>query len=385
MVSGNRVPQVALEAIEAAFEDPSSPAFQTNLVTAIGAALPGTLVSLTVRDRKTGTLSSGALAGADEGVIEPYLSHFDGVNPYVPVILDGPVGVPIDGESVMPFSVLRTTEFYNDWAAGLGYVETGTAIVVRMGEGRIATLAINSAYDQRSTVLHPSLTLLQSLVAPFSRAMSGDLRGLVRLPELKFIDILPQPSFVLDLGGAFLHHNERGRDILISATLLRLSRNGQIVLHDTAAQTQLEAVLMDMARRRFLATADPILAHAAEGGHRYLLKLFPFSAPRIGEGTVRGGYAFTNLRVLLTVTDLQALPEVSAALLLKVFRLSRAEAAVVVGLTRGSSLEEYAAANGVSVLTARNQLRSAAQKMGVSRQAEVVALVTRLANVTESL
>ena len=60
------------------------------------------------------------------------------------------------------------------------------------------------------------------------------------------------------------------------------------------------------------------------------------------------------------------------------FRLGPAEADIAVQLTRGSDIQEIAIARGVTINTIRTQLASAMVKVGVRRQAELVAAVAGL-------
>jgi DNA-binding CsgD family transcriptional regulator len=60
------------------------------------------------------------------------------------------------------------------------------------------------------------------------------------------------------------------------------------------------------------------------------------------------------------------------------FNLSEAETQVVGAIASGQSVSEFARRRGVSVNTARNQLRSAMLKAGVSRQVQLAPLLDQL-------
>lgn len=63
----------------------------------------------------------------------------------------------------------------------------------------------------------------------------------------------------------------------------------------------------------------------------------------------------------------------------RTYRLAPSEADIVTRLAFGADLPEIAASRGVSVNTVRSQLVGAKVKMGVHRQPEIVAAVSRLA------
>jgi DNA-binding CsgD family transcriptional regulator len=59
--------------------------------------------------------------------------------------------------------------------------------------------------------------------------------------------------------------------------------------------------------------------------------------------------------------------------------LTKAEAKLAARLACGETIEDIAEEHGVSISTARVQLKSIFTKTGSSRQAELVSLLTRLA------
>jgi DNA-binding NarL/FixJ family response regulator len=60
------------------------------------------------------------------------------------------------------------------------------------------------------------------------------------------------------------------------------------------------------------------------------------------------------------------------------YGLTAAEVGIALGLARGLCIEQIAEERATSLWTVRTQLRSACAKLGVSRQAELVAKLTRL-------
>jgi len=82
--------------------------------------------------------------------------------------------------------------------------------------------------------------------------------------------------------------------------------------------------------------------------------------------------------VLLAMDELirsQAIPD---RWLSQMFGLTRTEASVTNWLVSGRSIDEYAQHRGVSLETARSQLKAVLSKTGMSRQAQLVAALARL-------
>lgn len=81
---------------------------------------------------------------------------------------------------------------------------------------------------------------------------------------------------------------------------------------------------------------------------------------------------------VLMLLDLETAPEGDSFALRQIFGLSPAEARLALSLGSGETLAEAAEAYGVSVATARAQLKAIFQKTGVRRQAGLVLLISRL-------
>lgn len=83
-------------------------------------------------------------------------------------------------------------------------------------------------------------------------------------------------------------------------------------------------------------------------------------------------------RVLVAVRESGQKSEAFVGRVRGMFRLAPAEADIAVQLATGSDLPEIAAARGVTINTVRTQIASAMIKVGVRRQAELVAAIAGL-------
>lgn len=79
--------------------------------------------------------------------------------------------------------------------------------------------------------------------------------------------------------------------------------------------------------------------------------------------------------VMLAITQARAIGDIPADALTRLFGLTRAEASLVGAMVTGSTVEEYAQHRGISVGTARGQLKQVQSKTGARRQSELVRLV----------
>jgi DNA-binding CsgD family transcriptional regulator len=87
---------------------------------------------------------------------------------------------------------------------------------------------------------------------------------------------------------------------------------------------------------------------------------------------------FAPCQAILVFVDLDAQPQTSENVLRQCFRLSGAEARLAKKLATGKTVDAAAEELGISRDTARHELKSVFAKLGVHRQAELVALIGRL-------
>ncbi len=88
--------------------------------------------------------------------------------------------------------------------------------------------------------------------------------------------------------------------------------------------------------------------------------------------------ALSERRAAVWILDVEAPLLPDEDMLAALFRLSRAEARLAIGLLKGLSAAECAEQIGVGVATIRSQLHSIFSKTGVRRQGQLVALLSRV-------
>jgi DNA-binding CsgD family transcriptional regulator len=92
------------------------------------------------------------------------------------------------------------------------------------------------------------------------------------------------------------------------------------------------------------------------------------------------GFASPASLVLL-ILDVYRTGRDPAAVFKRLFGLAPAEARAAVAFCQGETLRDYAERHGMGYETARKQLQSVQDKVGVRRQAELMRLLTRISSV----
>lgn len=177
---------------------------------------------------------------------------------------------------------------------------------------------------------------------------------------LATLEAVKAAAFILNTDGRVIGLSARGADIAERGEGLRLS-GGRLKLEDTAAREALEAWLSGLG----MGTAPPLSLFTGNA----MLDLQPLPEERGGLGT--GPAALAILREA-------AAPEERRSLIRTRYNLTPAEAEIALALARGLSVPDIAGARGVSLPTVRSQLQAVYAKLGVRRQAELVARLKHL-------
>lgn len=182
---------------------------------------------------------------------------------------------------------------------------------------------------------------------------------LSRQGALGALDVVGAGLFLLN-SGRVLHANDAARRLLAEGFFLL--RHDRLSCAESAEDRRLVAFLRDgMARIR----SEPLLLRQHERGLAYLVSIHELFPQYTGSVVRRSGHQAVSV-VELNVPASIAFDEV--ALFCTAHGVSLAEAMAVHASLNSVPLAELAEAKGISLATARQQLKSALAKMGLDSQ-----------------
>lgn len=165
-------------------------------------------------------------------------------------------------------------------------------------------------------------------------------------------------------------HDRPGRQVFANVALHRLAEEGDgltrapggaVLPSDPGALRLLQRALAAAAA----GTPMELPVPRRSGASPYLVRCTPVPG--------RSGW------IVLRVADTAARRAPSPAVLRSAYGMTQAEALLAVALCRGASLGDFAAERGISIHTARTQLRALLSKTRTERQADLVGLLSGLA------
>jgi DNA-binding CsgD family transcriptional regulator/PAS domain-containing protein len=289
--------------------------------------------------------------------VERYEEHFSSRNDWVNLGKHKVAGgVVLLGEQICPQAEFERCEYYNDFLKRFHVAHLMAAVLRGTPEQFTAVSILGS--KRRGTFTGAEVTLLEQILP--------HLRQAVRIRErlapagvghdVALADTFAEGLLILDDQGGVLEANSAARRILGASGVVDLRRDG---LHFRTPS--LEARL----RRLIRSVTAPFRLGRPTAGGTLLVTRAPCGGLAVPPGRAA---AFAWVR------DLNTAPASGAQWLSACFGLSPAEGRLVASLSDGCSRREATDAIGVTSHTARSQLKSALDKMGVHRQADLVRL-----------
>ena len=181
------------------------------------------------------------------------------------------------------------------------------------------------------------------------------------------------------VGRAALVLDATGRVIASNCLVEEMASRGELTIaqgrlraSDAPSDRRLQDLVVRITALRV--SAAPVLAPvfvARRAGRPLMVEVFPATGPL--------GDVFRGIAALVIITDLDPRQRPQADLIREAFGLTSAEARLASRLAGGEDVRTVADQTGVSYETARTQLRAVFAKTGVSRQAELAALMAPIA------
>lgn len=291
-----------------------------------------------------------------------YVSHFQSMDPMLPIGLQRPRGAWVDSGADIATKVWRAGPYYADLMRPLRIEHTFTLSLANDAQ-HIASVSLHFDHQADGARLAQELEpLRESLIAAFRARVRAAQAEWHRLDLLLSSDT--EGWLLIDPALRVRHVGEAASRLLCGDAALHLADGRLQPRHALLACCLTQAVARAQAER------TPQTLHCAAGWGR-VLRLVLTPAPE----HLRLFHApLLLLRVQLL--DAARLPEVDA--LRSVYGLTAAEARLVRELVAGHSTDDCACLFAVSRNTLRNQLASVFRKMGCTRQSEVVRLAALL-------
>ena len=347
------------------------PAALQSIMEAVGAVGAG----YCVWNRQTGRAEQLSLLGPLVDTGAQYVSYYQALDPHLAMVEAAPPGSWVRLSESLPRTVLRSSEWYNDFLLKAGIDD---AISVRLFDSgsRSVMFGMSLKLDQ-APLGAADIAALQELLGPLGKAarlhaelLSLGWRSSVALQAL---DQLAAGVIVTDGAGRVIELNRAAERIMRRGDGL-ITRNGTLGALGVCDSDKLAKLIAAAAEPRDAPAMGRIRIRRRDGRPPYILTVAPLGA----ELAVQERPLATIL-----VADPDALFP-SESDLAQLFGLSPAESRLAAALMTGKKLSEIAIASGVRITTLRTQLSSILHKVGVDRQADLMRVLSSIPGIRSS-
>ena len=283
-------------------------------------------------------------------------------------------GAVVDGDELVVRSDLRDTEYYNDFARPNGLTRVLVGILAK--DGPFASVISLIRDEEAGEHGAGERRLLNALMPHLTRAVQIHRRlipvSVLDGAAVDVLDCLASGVAVLDGGGRTIFLNR-------AAERLLRKRDGLYVEHGclAAALPQERDALRALIAQAAQTTAGTSLRSggALPISRPSMARPFNVLVTPLGRRHTSMHGPAAAVAVFMSDPEERAFSEIGA--LVRLFRLTPAEARLAAGIATGAPLNDVADALGIGRETARTQLRSVFAKTGTTRQAELVRIITR--------
>lgn len=302
--------------------------------------------------------------GFDPTAMQSYHDHYHRTDPWIAAGMTLPLGMGVNVERLVPRDMYLESEFYRDFMRDHGDATQLMGVMFATGNSRYSLTFMRvggqadfeEAQERRFARWSPHLRRAFATRERLDRQRRGVDDPVAMGADADVVHVL----VTSDLSVCWMSRED------LDAT------PGVVVRHRPAGRPRLEALSSSTQHMLLRTVAEatgrgPRLSGAVRLGEDFILiDPYPWNVGR-------------DALALIHLPDRRAVEARAVERATGLFGLTAAEAGLCRRLMRGDTIERHADALGLSAWTVRTHLRNVFGKTGTGRQAELVALLHRLA------
>ncbi|MEW5688351.1 MAG: helix-turn-helix transcriptional regulator [Pseudomonadota bacterium] len=354
------------------------PALWVGVMERLSDAVGGLRGCLTRIDTATGAGVDAILFRSDPTWVDAYAEHFGSCNVFHATNGATPAGhewrpAVLTDEDCVSREDYGASEYYNDF---MRPQDVDRALFIRLGRSGTVASTINIGRRTGEAFEQADLAFAARLQPHMIRAYEIGRRLAANLDVTRSLSARLEQSahalFLVEADGGLQFANPAAEHLLRRGCGLTVINRRLTPLRPDAAR-QFELLVGRAANRGAGRRGGTMALEPPSGGPAMILRTAPLP---LDLGPVYRAAA----PVLVSVTDLEIDVPPPSAELSDLFGLTPAEVRLAAAMFEGQTLAEAAEDFGLSINTVRYQLARIFDKTGVSRQAELVKLMMRLAS-----
>jgi DNA-binding CsgD family transcriptional regulator/PAS domain-containing protein len=297
-----------------------------------------------------------------------YRDYFFAADPWATAVIGIGVGDAVILSDLLPDAELAGTEFYQDWLTPHD-IHDCLGGTVRLETGGVGIVGVQRA-RRMTPFADRDRPLMRMVLSHYAAAidLTHRLAALRRGQSLAFdaMDSLSAALLIVDRTGRIVVANRTAEALLQKGDSLIL-RNGRLAARNGGAEQRLHKAIESAvlaARGRVSAPPGLVMLPRAEGNPLSLM-VCPLPPEAMGTGS-------SEPMAMIFLSDPDGAADRWPEALARAYRLTPAEARLAGALLRGEHLRDYAEQAGITINTARSQLRSVLSKTDCARQSDFI-------------
>jgi DNA-binding CsgD family transcriptional regulator/PAS domain-containing protein len=365
--------------VEAIYEAGLDPKKWDAFLVRLSRSLNGVWIALHCHDH-VANINVGMLSQHyDPDYAATYRRDYARINPWSRAARVAAVGRAQTSEELVDPRILRKSQFYNEWVRPQEDIGTGAGITLFRDAQRFVRLSANLRFRDAERMQGDLVALLNMLAPHLHRSLTlaRRLRGRHFGADLiGVLDGLPDAVFLLDSRGRVLHANARAECLRGEGDFFGYDRAGRLVLNDPVADNAVSRALRAIAKSEYMDLPGLIIARGSRSGATAEATVAPIpSRWDSDDSDLRSWFQHEGPVAIVCLGRSGARHTPDPGNLSLRFDLTPAEAAISLALCDGETLRGHAERRGISIHTARKQLKSVFEKTGTGRQSQLVALL----------
>jgi len=351
-----------------------------NVLDILSASLPECLILVSGDDLVKRTNLVFAQRGLQAAAASTYIGTYASINPWLAGQGEMAPYQVFHDEQLVPRDIAQASRFSKEWLTKQGDYGAGTGMVLLREGTRQLTIDIRYSPADRTGLRERVAAILGEAASHFRRAFEISARSRLSAGPGYLDSVVEDLPFTV----FFVSEDMRIQYNNFQAESLRRHNHGPFTSADgilRAMDPDTDAALRQLVQRTVASKRSPtsvMQISRPDDEERYFA--IARLAGRSGQPyQLHDAILDPGPLVMLVVHGSSEMASLPTDLLWRAFSFTDSEASLAVALLNGETLADFAKERAVSKQTLRNQLVGVMRKTGTRRQAELVALLTRLA------
>ncbi len=350
-----------------------------DVVDIMSADIPGTTSSICNRTLGPENEEIVLQSGFDPHHIDNYLTYYKDLNPALKALEKQKAKSLKYKDILYRMSDVDHTEYYNGFLKPQNF-KTGIHVKLNSCQKNIIWFSKLVEGDEDSNLTTQSLSQVRTYLPHISRAIkisrhiSNNRINILNLEDT--IDRMSVSAFVIDSSQSISYANIAAQRLLETSTTLHINRSNHIQASHSPSDEQLQAAIsFALSHSR---SPAPVKIQQSDSNRPLIAIILRYHSDSEWQSKFSKLFSDRTQSICLFVFDPATHMMPLSGVIASAFNLTPAQTKLTRALAQGSRLQDYAELTGISRNTARNHLAAIMEKMGISRQSELISIISQL-------